>query len=131
MKEIDLLPNNLDEAVDILKTIATKNIGSINNMSENEFMSNTHFQFGMFIRNSWYLWWHPEHNYDTWPDEKPKLIEWFNSIGITHADDMSGILMTCLYRNIRGIDYNLDEQVEKYKTHWRENGYPDGIPKMY
>lgn len=128
--EIKVLPDNIDEAVDILKVFFSESIDEIRSMSEKQFRTSSHFGAGMFIRNSWFLWWYKGHGYAEWPTDMPKLNEWFNSIGIVHADDMSSIVLTCLHRNITGVDYGIADQVERYKKHWREQGYPDGIPKM-
>lgn len=125
MKKVNVLPDDLNEAVDLLRTFYSKHLMDIMNMSEAEFRSSTHFGAGMFIRNSWNLWWSIDSGSD-----KPKLVNWFNSIGIAHPDDMSSIILTCLHRNLTDEEYDLDAQVEHYKAHWREQGYPDGIPKQ-
>ena len=125
----NILPNDLNEAIEILKTFYSKSIDEIKSMTEDEFGSSVHFGAGMFIRNSWCLWWYEGHNYQNWPKEKPKLIDYFNSIKIVHADDMSGIIMTSLYRSIKGLDINLDKQIKVYHKHWKKYGYKDGIPK--
>lgn len=125
-----VLPNDLDEAIEILKTFYKNSIEEIKRMEEEEFMASSHFGAGMFIRNEWYLWWHEGHNYQNhWPAHKPKLNEMFNNHGITHADDMSGIILTSLYRSIHGLDIQLDKQIKHYQDYWKNNGYPDGIPK--
>lgn len=127
--EIEKLPNDLEDAVEILTVFFSNDIEEISKMNEEEFISSSHFGAGMFIRNSWQLWWHENHKYEQWSKEMPKLNEWFNSIGITHADDMSSIILTCFYRNIAKKDYGLKTQVKKYHKHWKEQGYADGIPK--
>lgn len=123
-------PADLDEAIELLKGYFAASIDEIKAVTEREFSSRVHHMSGRTLRNEWFLWWFEGHGYKEWPQEKPKIVAWFNNIGIVHADDMSGILMTCLYRNLKGEDYKLDDQVERYKKHWREQGYPDGIPKM-
>lgn len=131
MDNFDVLPETLEEAIDVLKAFFSPHLEKIKNMTESEFGASVHFHSGMFIRNSWKLWWYPGHPYEDkgWPKEQPKLNKWFESIGIVHADDMSGILMTCLHRNLTGQDYDLDAQVARYQSHWKKYGYPDGIPK--
>ena len=53
------------------------------------------------------------------------LSKYFNNMGIFHADDMSGIILTSLYRKIVGKDRNLDEQVKWYREYWgkEENNF--------
>jgi len=58
---------------------------------------------GMGIRNSWRLW-----------SGSPRA-RYFNSIGIFHPDDMSGIILRSLARRLRGEDIRLEEQVEEYR----------------
>ena len=122
-------PSTLEEAIAILKKFY-KDIEEIKAMSEKDFIGSSHFFSGMFIRNSWLLWWYEGHGYKEWPADRPKIVEWFNSIDIVHADDMSSIILTCLHRDLNGVPFDLDAQVERYKKHWREAGYADGIPKM-
>lgn len=108
-KELRHKPVNLEEAVNQLKKNhhdTTKQ--QIFLMTENEFLSNTHFGLGMWIRNNWGLW-------KGW-----ELAKYFNSIGIYHPDDMSGIILISYYRDIHGKDWKLEEQVKYYQDYWKE-----------
>jgi hypothetical protein len=72
--------------------------------------------FGMGMRNSWGLW------------QRSPLALWFRSIGIQHADDMSGIIGTCYRRHLDGLPYDLEKQVEFFRKFWRDGGYdPDNM----
>lgn len=124
-KEI-ILPNNLDEAVNMLIESCKDDLDFIKGMSERQFMSTSHHGFGTNLRNEWNLWWH-ESDTMGWSKEKPKLTEYFNSLGIYHGDDLSSIILKSFYRSVVGVDRNLDEQIEVYKKHWREAGFKDGI----
>jgi len=73
MDEIEVLPTTLEEAFEILKTFYKKDLELIKKMDEKEFLSSSHFWSGMFLRNSWLLWWHNNHGYDQWPDTRPKI----------------------------------------------------------
>jgi hypothetical protein len=75
-----------------------------------------HSTTGRWLRNSWGLW------------TDSKLKQWFISIGITEPDDMSGIILRSFYRYKKGLDINLDEQIEKIK-HFYEN-YEDNFFKL-
>ncbi len=86
-------------------------------MNEEEAMSYVHFAGGVNLRNNLNLW----HEND--------LTKWFNSVGITHADDMSGIIFTSTHRKLNNKKIDLEEQIKRYQNHWKKNGYPDGIPK--
>lgn len=122
-------PETLDEAIDILKDFYKENLDEIKEMDEGSFGASVHMSNGMQIRNAWHLWWYDGHDYpDAWPAEKPKIVEYFNSIDIVHADDMSGIIMDSFHRSLRGEDLDIEGQVKKYHAHWKKQGYTDGIP---
>jgi hypothetical protein len=123
-ENIDILPQTLEEAIDLLKSFYAENISEIKTMSEKDFVCSSHFMAGMFIRNSWNLWWNKD-----WDEPQPELNKWFESIDIIHADDMSAIILTCFYRNLIGLDYKIKEQVKRYKKHWKEMGFKNGIPR--
>lgn len=123
------LPISLEDAIEKLKEFYKKYLSEIKNMKEDDFKYSSHFWSGMYIRNSWQLWWSEGHQFLEWSNEIPPLNKWFNSIDIYHADDMSAILLTCLYRNLNDIPYDLDNQVKFYKNHWKNEGFKDGIYK--
>ncbi len=78
-----------------------------------------HFTFGMAIRNNLKLW---------AKEEKTDLVKYFNSKGIEHPDDMSGIIMTSMHRHVNGKDIELDTQIKKYIEYWKnlkDNGEID------
>ena len=125
---INALPSTLDEAIETLLAFYEKAIPEISEMTLEKFRASSHFGAGMFIRNSWYLWWYEGHKYGSWPDTQPPLNTWFKTIGIVHADDMSGILMECIYKKIHNLPYDLESQVAHYQAHWKSYGFEDGIP---
>ncbi|MCH5598099.1 DUF6794 domain-containing protein [Niabella ginsengisoli] len=101
-------PKNLEEAISQLDKIhhdTTKQ--QILAMTEDQFIGNSHFGLGIWIRNNWRLW------------KDGDLSKYFNSIGIYHPDDMSGIILTSYYRQLKGQDRNLDEQVKCYQDYWK------------
>lgn len=80
----------------------------VKSLSENEFVSNAHFGFGMWMRNNWGLW------------AGSRLQKYFRNKGITHPDDMSGIILTSYHRYLTGKDIEFDKQIEYYKTYWKK-----------
>ena len=64
---------------------------------EGDFRACAHHTLGMWIRNNFGLWFTPQ--------ESP-LVQWFWDRGLTHADDMSGIILSALYRHARGQELN-------------------------
>ena len=104
----DYKPKNLNEAItqlDILFSDTTKS--QVNNMTEEEFIANSHFSTGMWIRNNWGLW------------KGKELAKYFNDLGIYHPDDMSGIILTSYYRHLHNQDLKVDEQIKYYQDYWR------------
>lgn len=102
-KKKNYIPKSLEEAVsqlDVLFSDSTKN--KINDMTEDEFLANSHFTTGRWMRNKWGLW------------SGKKLGEYFNNLGIYHPDDMSGIILTTYYRHLHNQDLKVEEQIEYY-----------------
>jgi hypothetical protein len=109
-KKENYKPVNLEEAVERLKVIhhdSTKQ--KILEMTEDEFLGGAHMGLGMWMRNGWGLW------------KGKELAKYFNSIGIYHPDDMSGIILTSYYRELHGQEWKLDEQVKYYQAYWEKS----------
>lgn len=105
-------PCNLDEAVVALGyVISSKDKELFQEWSEEKFVSALHHSLGRWIRNNWGLW-----------DERSKLHKWFKALGIWHADDMSGIIITSYYRETHNLPRRFGEQVQLYIEYWRAEG---------
>jgi hypothetical protein len=101
-------PKNLDEAVLQLEKIHDDTTEKhIIAMTEKQFIAHSHFGIGMSIRNNWGLW------------KGGELSKYFNSIGIYHPDDMSGIILTSYFRHLKGQDRELEKQVKHYQDYWK------------
>jgi hypothetical protein len=101
-------PKDLDEAILQLEKIhndTTKQ--KILAMTEREFIGNSHFGLGMWMRNNWGLW------------KGGELAKYFNSIAIYHPDDMSGIILTSYYRHLNGQEREFEKQVKYYQGYWK------------
>jgi hypothetical protein len=103
------IPKNLTECykeIDhFLKQSEKDNIKSKN---EDEFTAEAHFGLGLWIRNNWALW------------KGSRLYCFFKAKGISHPDDMSGIILTSYYRKLNNTDIKLDTQIEEYRKYWAE-----------
>ncbi len=105
--EITYKPKNLNESIILLNKIHNDSIkNEIRNMTENDFIGNSHLGLGMWIRNNWKLW------------KKSELSTYFNEIGISHPDDMSGIILTSYYRNLNDKPIELNELILYYQKYW-------------
>ncbi|GIK59499.1 MAG: hypothetical protein HND39_06675 [Ignavibacteriota bacterium] len=103
----DYKPRNLQEAIsqlDIIFPDSTKE--QIITMSEDEFVIDTHFSTGLWIRNEWL--------YDRVlgysigdSDLREELLE----MGVPSNDDMSGLILRSYYRHLTNQDLNIDQQI--------------------
>ncbi len=73
-------------------------------------VSNFHFSAGMSMRNNWNLW-----------DKTSEIHKWFLSIGIWHADDMSGIIIESFKRRLLNQSIDLEGQIALYKDFWAKS----------
>jgi hypothetical protein len=105
----DKVPCNLDEAIDLL--MESLNGDSIKFISDkNSSPTQCHFNFGMALRNDWSLW-----------DKNTILVKWFyKTYGVNHADDISGIILECLWNDVRQEKRRDVILSEECKAHWEE-----------
>lgn len=122
-------PGSLEEAIEFLIQANKNDLDQLKAMTEKEFTSQAHFALGRNLRNTWFLWWQPN-LHKAFPTEKPKLVKYFNEMGITHADDMSAIVLTSFHRKISEKELDVEAQVKHFQDFWKRNGIPDGIPKF-
>lgn len=110
-------PATLEEAVHTIIDCLDENI--TNGIKNGEITpAGAHFGFGRWMRNNWGLWGGSE------------LQEWFHQRGIRHADDMSGIILETLKREICGEDWDVEGQVDHYRSYWKDKDVnPDKIGK--
>ncbi len=105
--DIDYQPKSLDEAIAQLDVVYPDSIKiQIIEMDENDFLKNTHFTTGRFIRNEWL--------YDRIlgfnigdSDLKEQLLE----MGIPSNDDMSSLILRTYYRHLNNKDLKVDQQI--------------------
>lgn len=72
-----------------------------------------HFGLGMGLRNRWGLW------------SKSRLAKYFNKMGVSHPDDMSGIILDSYVRYLRKEPIRRDEQIAFYKKYWEAAEKPE------
>jgi len=71
------------------------------------------YMFGWFLRNKWGLW------------GGSRLAMHFNGLGISHPDDMSGIIIDSYKRHLRNEPIGLREQIKKYQNFWEITKQPE------
>jgi len=102
------VPKNLDDCfVQLEKILKSGDIEKMRSGTEED-MVKYHHGFGTWMRNDWGLW------------GGSRLAKWFNTQGIRHPDDMSGIILDSFWRHLNNKPIKLDEQVKYYQDYWKE-----------
>ncbi len=102
------IPKDLQECCEQLDTLLSQDTkDSIKKMETKKEMIKYHFYLSFWMRNNWGLW------------RGSRLKEYFISMGITHPDDMSGIILECYYRQLHNQDWELDKQIKHYQDYWK------------
>ena len=106
------IPINLEDSfVQLLVLLDPADIETMRSGSESD-MGQYHFGLGMWMRNSWGLW------------GGSRLAQWFGSQGITHPDDMSGIILNSFWRHLNDRPIELDAQIRFYQSYWESAADP-------
>jgi hypothetical protein len=69
-------------------------------------VAEVHHTMGMWLRNTLHLW----HN--------GVMADYFISLGIYHADDMSSIILYSAHRSFNKKPINVEKQIKKYRDYW-------------
>lgn len=124
-KEKEHLLNSLEDCFRELNSlIKQKGRKELLQISEEQFLFQSHFEIGAWIRNNWIR------------EGRVTFIETLREKGARHIDDISAIILTCYYRYLHGSDINLDEQLTFYRDYWLINGtlkpdlYPQGVKSL-
>lgn len=110
----DKVPSTPSEALQMfISALTDEEKRALKDIDENQ-IAIFHHTWGQDIRENWSMW-------------EPETILWnsFKSMGITHADDMSKIILVSAYRTLHGNPIKLKEQINKYQDYWqKEIGKP-------
>lgn len=113
------IPTNLNECfAELDERLTEVDREIITKSADKKIMNNLHHGLGRNIRNDWGLW------------ESSELKNYFESLGVWHADDMSGIIFHSYWCHVRKQPINLDKQIKHYQDYWEDN-YPNDIPKGF
>ncbi len=66
-----------------------------------DFLAESHHNFGMYLRNTWQLW------------MGSRLTNYFNELGIDHPDTMSGAILAAYYKFLTVEDFNVSDYEKK------------------
>lgn len=100
----DNIPHDLNECFKYLDKIS--DLGEWLKMDENSALAVAHHGIGRILRNEWRLW------------SKSPLSDYFNGHGITHADDMSSMILTSFHRKRNDKKIKFTEQIRIFKNFW-------------
>lgn len=102
-------PKTLEECYPALKKkLSSSQLKYFKEMIEDNVRASYHMGLGKQLRNHWGLW------------AGSELAVWFKDIGITHADDMSGIILLSFHRRLNDKPILLEEQVQHYQAYWKK-----------
>jgi hypothetical protein len=105
------IPNTLNDAINKLYSNLTEK--DIKFIKENNHSSIHHFG-GMQMRNDWNLW-----------DKEAGINKDVQQrFGLSHGDDVSGLIFSGLWEKVKGndVDKALQTVADKYKKHWQKSG---------
>ena len=111
MSEInrDVVPSSLDHAVDII--VAGLSADDVE-FFETESTTRAHHEGGRFLRNTWSLW-----------DKESHLVQWFRThLGISHADDISSVILVAVQARVIGIKFYPTPMLDRFREHWAKLG---------
>ena len=90
----------------LLKKLSKEDLSAIKNCAFNK-LCQWHFSFGRWIRNNWGLW------------AGGELKTHMESLGFTHPDDMSTVILESFWSNLNEQPYDLEEAANSYKEYWK------------
>lgn len=103
------IPKDLDDCLSRLdKMFSDSDKVTFKKLPEREFIGRVHHGFGTWIRNNWGL------------HMGSRLWVYFNSMGISNPEDMSGIIFHSYHRRLLNNPLKLDEQMQFYKDYWAD-----------
>jgi hypothetical protein len=105
----DKVPINLDDAVATLREgMSPEDIAEFKSATFSP--QQLHFGLGMMLRNEWSLW-----------EKETILVRWFKEkYGVDHADDVSGLILDCLYQDVLGKPRRDEKLAKQYIAHWKK-----------
>lgn len=106
-KRLAPVPDTLDEALTMLEQkLDAASLAEIRSSKDEQSMIRLHHGLGRGLRNEWGLW------------SGSPLAKFFEARGVLHPDDMSGIVLTSLWRKVHGAPIGLEEQTGAARRYW-------------
>lgn len=105
--DLDSVPSSISEALQMFLNALTDEEKKTLTEIEEDDICVFHHSWGEDIRNEWSMW-----------KKETPLVNSFKEIGISHADDMSGIVLRSAHRKLNKNPIRLGEQVKQYQDYW-------------
>lgn len=114
MSDTTEIPNHFEQAVQmVIDRTEGNNLDLVLDAeSGRDICVQMHHGLGQWLRNNWGLW-----------ESKNSLCQWFqNEHDITHADDMSSLILGEAVARMRGEIFDFVGAVERFHEHWKRYG---------
>ena len=107
------VPKDLQDAFkELSKMLDPRLVAKMKNGPEKD-MIKYHHGLGTWLRNNWMLW------------GGGRMAKFFNTKGVRHPDDMSGIILTSFWRHLNNKPLNFEKQCAWYVAYWDSTKKPD------
>lgn len=106
------VPAKLDEALVGLKQMLPMAVTRSMYCGSEHDMVQYHFGLGRWMRNNWGLW------------QGGALAKHFRGLGVTHPDDMSGIILDSYWRQLHDRPIDLPQQILSHQEYWEAHASP-------
>ena len=92
------IPKDMEDCFNQIDSFWSDSVkNEIKKMSYGDFVTESHFGVGMWMRNHWGLW------------RGSRLSKYFNERGYSHPDDMSNEILSLYYKRLTGENIDLDK----------------------
>lgn len=102
-------PENLQDVFIWLQDkIVPKDLTEWKDMPEDKATASVHHTLGRSLRN----------NLGLWKGDTP-ITKYMKKLGLSHADDMSGLILHCFHRHLNNKPLEIEKEVTRYKDYWK------------
>ncbi len=107
---MDVVPVTSSEALQMfLKSLEEKEKKEFKQIDEDDIFK-FHHTWGREMRNAWSM-----------SEKNTPLVNCFKTMGITHPDDMSTIILRSAHRQLNKQPIKLTDQIKKHQEYWMKH----------
>lgn len=105
--DMDKVPLTVEEAIDMFSAALDKEEKeAFLQIKENQICI-FHYTWGTVLRNSWSMF-----------EKNTPLVNDFLKMGISHADDMTSVILTSSHRKFKKKPVDIKNQIKLFKAYW-------------